>query len=72
MAVATKAKPKYSLESIARRVDDIYRRHEEDIETNAILRFGAGVFGEMKFLLEEVERLSGNSLDIKDDGELDA
>lgn len=65
MAVATK--PKYSLESIARRVDDMHRRHEEDIENNAILRFGAGIFGEMKFLLEEVERLSGKSLDLDDE-----
>lgn len=65
MAVATK--PKYSLEMIARRVDDMHRRHEEDIENNAILRFGAGIFGEMKFLLEEVERLSGKSLDLDDE-----
>ncbi len=57
-------KQKYSIKSIRARVTDTFRSHSEDIEKNTPLRFGAGVFGEMKFLLDEIDRRDGKSLEL--------
>lgn len=46
-----------TLADIRRRVADCYKSHGEAIEQNEFLRFGAGLFAEMKFLLGEVDRL---------------
>lgn len=46
-----------TLFDIQRRVSDAYKNHGEDIEKNEFLRLPAGLFAEMKFLCDEVERL---------------
>lgn len=54
------------METIRRRVEDIHRHSFEDIQKNEIRKFGMGVFGEMKFLLEEIDRLDGKAATVEE------
>lgn len=47
---------KFNLDEIEARIKDIYKNHGEDIENNALLRFGAGIFAEMDWLCKELRK----------------
>lgn len=53
------------LADIRARVKDLFQNHGEAIENNEHLRFGAGIFAEMKFLLEVIDRQAAHLKKLK-------
>jgi len=55
---AIKQKPKDKMAAIRSRVADAYKNYAGDIEDNKFIHIGAGVFAEMKFLLDKLDGIS--------------
>ncbi len=70
--VLTEKQREEKLAKIRARVADLHRSSFEDIQKNEIRKFGCGIFAEMKFLLEEIDRLNGKAAPVEEEQESEA
>ncbi len=54
------------LAGIRSRVKDVFRHSGEDVDKNEVRKCGMGVFAEMKFLLDEIDILSGKAAPVEE------